>query len=440
MITRRIVFAAISAGLLMLTGGRGEEFVRIDSPTGVTSGWEDGLLSPEVQISAPDLEDDQERPAIAYNPAHDEYMVAWYNNRPYTQNITVRRVSGRGELLTQFFVSGITATNCVQPDIAYNVHAGNFLVVWSQLLLIPTAPGDTSRWEIWGRIINWNSAGSNTPFLIASWTDLDLKYPRVAYNAYRHDYMVVWQTSQVTGGALTGIGRARVAETGGTSNTPAYLTGSSPTNQGTPDIDYNLAGDKYLVAWVAPGPTSYANIYAALLDYQGSVPVSPLHVESTYQSYDQQHPAVAANNSNGFMIVYEIYPPPDWDIYGKVILINGTIVATTYLVAIDANIDERRPAIASGPGSEEYFVVHERETLSGTAIQVIRWILDDSESFRNLELAPGGFGDNTYPAVRGGKVGMLAAYEWETASPLDDKNIYGRVYWPDVTFLPLVVR
>jgi hypothetical protein len=35
---------------------------------------------------------------------------------------------------------------------------------------------------------------------------------------------------------------------------------------------------------------------------------------------------------------------------------------------------------------------------------------------------------------------MLAAYEWETASPLDDKNIYGRVYWPDVTFLPLVVR
>ena len=440
MFARRIAFVAFSASLMLLTAWRGVEYVHFESPAGVTSDWEAGLLSPEVQISDPTLTYDQERPAIAYNPNHDEYMVAWYNNRPFTQDITVRRVSSRGELLTQFFVSGATATNCVNPDIAYNVHADNYLVVWSQLYLIPTAPGDTSRWEIWGRIINWNSAGSNSPFLIASWSGLDLKYPRVAYNAYRHDYMVVWQTSQVTGGALTGIGRVGVSETGGTSSTPAYLTGPSPTNQGTPDIDYNLAGDKYLVAWVAPGPTSYPNIYAALLDYQGSVPVSPLHVESTYQSYDQQHPAVAANNSNGFMIVYEIYPPPDWDIYGKAILIDGTIVATTYLVAIDANIDERRPAIASGPGSEEYFIVYEKETLSGTAIQVIRWIIDDSESFRNLELAPGGMGDNTYPAVKGGKVGMLAAYEWESASPGNDKNIYGRVYWPDVTFLPLVMR
>jgi hypothetical protein len=438
MFTRKIALVALSVSLLLLTAGRGVEFVRFDSPTMVTSNWESGFLSPEVQISAPDLTYDQERPAIAFNPNHDEYMVAWYNNRPFTQDITVRRVSNWGELLTQFFIS--TGSNCVHPDIAYNVYADNYLVVWSQLYVIPKAPGDTSRWEIWGRIINWNSAGSNSPFLIASWSDLNLDYPRVAYNAFRHDYMVVWQTSQVTGGALTGIGRERVSETGALLTTPAYLTGLSPTNQGTPDIDYNLAGDNYLVSWVEPGPTAYLNIYAGLLNYQGNVPVSPLQVEPYYQSYEQQHPAVAANNSNGFFIVYEIYPPPDWDIYGKEVLVDGTIVDITYLVAIDADIDERHPAIASGPGTEEYFIVHEKETLSGAAIQAIRWIMDDSSSFRKIEIAPGGMGDNTYPAVRGGKAGMLAAYEWESTSPADDKNIYGRVYWPDVIFLPPVMH
>jgi len=35
---------------------------------------------------------------------------------------------------------------------------------------------------------------------------------------------------------------------------------------------------------------------------------------------------------------------------------------------------------------------------------------------------------------------MLAAYEWDSFSPTDDKDIYGRVFWQDVVYLPLVTH
>jgi hypothetical protein len=306
------------------------------------------------------------------------------------------------------------------------------LVVWSQLSLI------TSRWEIWGRIIDWNNAGTNSPFLIASWVGLNLDYPKVAYNAYRNEYMVVWQTSQASSGVLTGIGRRRVSNTGTSLTTAEYVTGSGSTNQGSPDIDYNLAGDNYLVAWVEPGPVSKPNIYTGLLDYQGSVPVSKQQLSSNYQAFEQQRPAVASNNSYGFMVVFNVDAPPDIDIYGREVLINGTVTDTTYLIAIYAGIDEKNPAIASGSGSTDYFIIFENETLNGTAIKAVHW--DPGISYSEIELAPAGMGDNTNPAVEAGTVGMLAAYEWDSFSPTDDKDIYGRVFWQEVVYLPLVMH
>jgi hypothetical protein len=436
MIARHTIMATLSASLLLISAVRSAESANVSPPSQPSSDFESGLLSPEVQISAPDLLYDQERPAIAYNLNHDEYMVVWYNDRPYTQDITVRRVSSQGGLLSQFFVSD--GENCVHPDLAYNITNDEYLVVWSQLKVITTAPAEEYRWEIWGRIIGWNAPGSNSPFVIASWSDLNLDYPRVAYNAYRNEFMVVWQTSQVVNGAQTGIGRQRLYNNGTSPTTPAYLTGGSPTNQGTPDIDYSLAGDNYLVAWVEPGPTAQPNIYVGTLNYQGSVPVSKLQLESYYQDYEQQRPAVAANNSNGFMVVFNLFAPPDMDIYGREVLINGTIVDLTYLVSIDADIDEKNPAIASGPGSKEYFTVFEYETPGGTAIKALRW--GNADIYREIVLAEPGLGDNTYPAVMAGKPGMLAAYEWVSFNPSDDKDIYGRVYWPEVAFLPLVIR
>jgi hypothetical protein len=73
-------------------------------------------LGPEIYISGSTPASYEEQPAIAYNWFHDEYLVAWHNNRPVTQDIYVRRVSHSSQLLSWFSVS--TASNCKYPAVA----------------------------------------------------------------------------------------------------------------------------------------------------------------------------------------------------------------------------------------------------------------------------------------------------------------------------------
>jgi hypothetical protein len=241
----------------------------------ISGGW----LSPEIRISDPSILQDQEDPAIAYNSSQGEYMVAWYNNRTNTQDITVQRMTDHGTLNSYFFVS--TASNCRYPDLAYSLTNGNYLVVWSQFY-DDTTPSDDDRWEIWGRIIEWNAPGTNSPFQIASWGNMNLEYPRVAYNSYRNQYLVVWQTSFKSTGVLTGIGRRLLGGTGNFETDPGYLTGEFPYNEGSPDLDYNLAGDNYLVTWIDLGSTSYPNTYGGIVDDEGDLTGSVMEIDSDY--------------------------------------------------------------------------------------------------------------------------------------------------------------
>jgi hypothetical protein len=431
---QRLMLAALCATLALISAAPSDQPPKHSSIETSASATQNGLLGAEFLISPFSLADDQEKPAIAYNTAHDEYMVAWHNQRPFTQDVTVRRVSNMGALLSYFFVS--TAPNCVQADLAYNSTNDNYLVVWSQFY-DDTTPTNDDRWEIWGRIIDWNAPGSGSPFQIASWANQDLDFPRLAYNVNRNDYMVVWQTSQKPSGSLTGIGRRRISNLGAYLTGPDYLTGSGASNQGAPDIAYNLAGDKYLVTWVELGPALKPNVYLSLMNYLGDVPVGKQLILPELQNYEQQHPAVASNQSNGFMIVFELFAPPDWDVYGREVSIDGTINPTQFLVSIMQLIDEKNPAIASGSGAHDYFTLLEQSSPSGTGLKLMHWGIDVNYQVQEIEA---GFGDYTFPALARGSPGILAAYEWVSNSPTDDKDVYGRLYWPYVSFLPLVLR
>jgi hypothetical protein len=158
--------------------------------------------------------------------------------------------------------------------VAYNHTNDQYLVVWSQY------NATDARWEICGRIIPWNGPGTNAPFQIASWSSMNLGVPAVVWNSYRNEYMVVWETSLVSTGQLLGIGRRRLSSTGGFLSNADYITGMGSTNQGFPDIAYNLAADGYLVVWAEPG-ASAINVYGGRLDREGTLQGSKFAVDSS---------------------------------------------------------------------------------------------------------------------------------------------------------------
>ena len=117
-------------------------------------------LGGEIQISLPTSpECDRYKPGVAYNWVHDEYLVVWHNTWPDGhRDIYARRVSESGQLLSWFAVS--TGPNDrIQPAVAYNATADEYLVVWMY-----DVNGDGSVYEIWGRTIAWNGAYQDPEF------------------------------------------------------------------------------------------------------------------------------------------------------------------------------------------------------------------------------------------------------------------------------------
>ena len=389
---------------------------------------ESDRLSPEIYISGSTPASYEERPAIAYNRSHGEYLVVWHNNRPVTQDIYARRVAQNGELLSWFTVS--TASNCLNPSVAYNFTNDEYLVVWSQY------NGNDARWEIFGRIIPWNGPGTHTPFLIASWSSMDLQAPVAVWNSYRNEYMVVWQTSLVTTGQLLGIGRRQLSNTGAALSNADMITGLGTTNQGSPDIAYNLAADGYLAVWVEPG-TSAINVYGGRLSRAGALQGSKFAIEAI--GNEQQKPAVSTNEQDRYMVIWQEMVGSDWDIHGKEVnSATGNLLPTQYLIAIKMSIDETAADLTCMGPDQECLFAWQESSASGEAIKAVRWGTD--VPIYNFEVAPGGFGDNQNLAVAAGKPGFLIAYEWKSWTPGSDSDIFGHLWWPEGIHLPLLLR
>jgi hypothetical protein len=139
------------------------------------------------------------------------------------------------------------------------------------------------------------------------------------------------------------------------------------------------------------------------------------------------------------MVVWQEWVSGDWDIHGKEVnSATGAPLPTLYLIAIVLGIDETTPDVACNPGTGEYLTVWQQTTGSGEAIHAVRW--GSGVTAYSFEAAPGGMGDNKNPAVACSIPSYLIAYEWKSWTPGSDSDIYGRLWWPEAVYLPLVLR
>ncbi len=266
---------------------------RIAGATGALLGSNLALRAPDTVNEVPGHSLDVGFPAVAYNPAAGEYLVAFMGDVFVNDDsdIFAQRVDGVTGMPVgvEFRVSemGTQATpgnpfSVNLPRVAYNGDADEYLVVWT---------GDDSvdeKIEVYGqRLTAATGAAVGTDDFQISFSgdpsDTDFGpnlFADVTYNPRNREYLVVWQGDVDEGGGLfdnefevfgqklessdaTAIGdRIRVSDMQGTGNTNVDILGIASA--------YNATDQNYLVVWsgdddVAPLVDDEFEIFGQLL-------------------------------------------------------------------------------------------------------------------------------------------------------------------------------
>ncbi len=443
MFTRHRLPIILAAGIVLLAVSGILPAVALAPASDMSSGGRDpdGLLTTtshlngEIQISPPTSpECDRYIPGVAYNRVHDEYLVVWHNTWPGNhRDIYARRVSANGQLLSWFSVSA-GSNDRLQPSVAYNATTDEYLVVWMY-----DVNGDGSVHEIWGRVIAWNGAYQEAEFQVITWANRTFWTPRVAWNSYRNEYMVVWNAMDTTTTTPTDIAHAIFSD-GGTKLYGAIISTAEQPHQ--VDITYNVAADEYLVVWRRMWTATDGDIRAARLGgFSGQVVTPPGEFTVNAATEDQRMPAVATNQQHRYIVFWEhAYPGPccDWDIRGQELDVSGNLVDSTVLISASID-DETSPAVAARPGTAwDYLAVWQRSATAGE--QIWAYHRNDTNS-KIFQVATAAFWDHESPTVAWGRVASLIVYEGDSqGDPTVYRHIYGRRWVPNILYLPLVVR
>jgi hypothetical protein len=416
-------------------------------------------LGSELQISTPStpIDANRHKPAVAYNWKHNQYLVAWHNQWPGSRDIYAQRVSTSGKLVGPWFAVSTGSGDRAQPAIAYSATDDEYLVVWMQEV-------SSDENEIWGRIIAWNGSYMYAPFKIISWAHRMFWTPRVAWNSIRNEYMVVWNAFDTTSGS-PGVPRditsARVTnENGGKvidTDMLAFPTDSGPHQV---DITYNVAMNEYLMVCVIvhTEASSGNDIYGRRVGWDGT---PKAWIEIYKDDYaggrkHQNHPTVATNEQDKYMVVwdhlYGTYPADDHDIYAREYNANGT-PSGSYFTISSYTEDDTVPDVAANGASREWVVVWQRALPSGSGYSIhgYRWGSAGSGAYTYLfDVANWLFYECTNPAVAADSPGYLIVYEElpppgalvqsQSATLTNYQHIYGRMWWPEAMYLPLVLR
>jgi hypothetical protein len=393
-------------------------------------------LGPEIIISQRDSE--EHLPAIAYNSKHNEYLVAWENDwGGGYHDVYAQRLSATGRLLSWFALT--TVHTQTSPAVAYDPDNDRYLVVWAY-----DSNGNGSNWDVYGRFVPWNGPPDLNAFPICDWPS-NQQHPAVTYNGVRKEYLVVWKDAVVP----STISARRVLAGGGFPAGGAWtLSPTTPENRDSPDVAYNLHRNEYLVTWdieINPADRDIRGIRlrgdgAPLTG--GSPPVVGEFRIADYIDANEWTPAVAAcaaadqylvawqsdqGTAGANHAIYARYLNGD-AAPGNIKLIDDTIYQDLN-VDVDCNLAGNRYVLASQtyiPGMG--YGIRARMVLPSQTLSDTFWMV-----------APGQLADRVFPAVGGGRVGFLVAWEHQRDTTGGNRDIHGRLIQYAV-YLPLLLR
>ncbi len=317
---------------------------------------------------------------MAYNSAHDQYLVVWEHYEAANgYSIKGRRVSGTGVLLDTTDITirgpGYNTYTPTQPAVAYASTSDRYLVVWAE-----TWHPLPITYDIYGQVMTDLGTLEGSQFSISSGSE-SREEPDVAYNRHANRYLVVWQQKN---GTVYDVHGQQVHGGGG------------------------LYQGDITIAWY---------VYSSTSPTVAALPTSP----TTYT----------------FMVAWEFQTAPsDMDIYGALVAEDGTLGAE-FWVAWDSLHNESSPAIAGDELAKRYMVVwrYDRgvvdKPICAHVFSYAGALLGPTDEFSGPAA--------DHPAVASGPAGDFMVAWQDQPVFATNTNIYGQL-WGNRVYLPCVLR
>jgi len=253
--------------------------------------------------------------------------------------------------------------------------AGGFVVVWQSL---GSSGTDTSRESIQGQ--RFDSAGSpiGSQFQVNTYTTLQQLNPRVGPDG-AGGFVVVWDTfgGGGTDTSFRSIQGQRYDSTGTPVGGEFQVNTTTTQRQEKPALGSDGAGG-FVVVWESPygsgSDGSLLGVHAQRFDSTGA-PVGGEFQVNTYTTSNQEDAAVGADGAGGFVVVWESDGSGGTDvsgfsIHGQRYDGSGTPVGGEFQVNTYTTNWQRRPAIAAD-GTGGFVVVWESYGGGGMVISSI---------------------------------------------------------------------
>lgn len=277
------------------------------------------------RVSGGQATEDDVRPAVAYDPDEDRFLVVWEDWRDKdTRGADVygRWVGPGGPQGADFRISGPAALGSDQwPDVAYDPDAHRFLVVWHD--------GRAAPWsgvvdDIYGRWVD--ASGPVGPdFQISGPAATTAERPALAYGAAADEFLVVWQDERNAASRGKDIYGRRVDAAGPIGNDFRICGAAAKAFDADPAVAYGEAGDRFLVVWEDERNfgTRLADVYGRFVAGGGGPDGPDFRVSGRKATRTDGWPAVAYSPLvDEFLVVWQDYRwevtwGRGWDIAGR---------------------------------------------------------------------------------------------------------------------------
>lgn len=289
-----------------------------------------------------DIPYNQSRPGLASNPTANQFLVVWEDYRGLTgfgSEVYGQLVNGDGTMSGANFPITIMDDWQRDPKAVYNPVTGKYLVIWEDW----SAETD----DIDGQLVNADGSLHGSELVISAAKN-DQSNPEIAYNSAANEYLVVFDDNRLDENDLDIFGVLVNAD--GTVAGEDFPISSQVENQLLPVVAYNSRDNQYLVVWEDKRSGSSADVYARVVNADGSMDGSDFLIASP--SADYVYPDVAYDRSeNQFLIVWDL----STKIYGRLLKADKTFVSPELKIGSSSN-SVSDPAVGYDSNSKQFLV------------------------------------------------------------------------------------